>query len=120
MANRDFKDVQAYDRQTKLLMAVAAFQGAANPTMSRGELTVTRTGVGSFTATLADGFNDFWPFLQISANPAADWTALLLSKNVASKTFTFQTRSAGVVADPPAGSGSLLNMLVLCKNSSVA
>jgi hypothetical protein len=64
MANRDFKDVQSYTREMKVLAGVVRLTGAASAANTviavlKGGLgieSVVRTGTGEFEVTLRDAF----------------------------------------------------------------
>ncbi len=75
MANRDFKTVQALNREVKVISARATLSGVSAPVMVDGlGVTITRLGTGQYRAT-TDKFNGLLSVkLTIhSSAPQARW-----------------------------------------------
>lgn len=130
MANRDFKDVQALDREVKMIhgsFSIHATSGAT--TLASGSVgveSVGEVGTGTVVITLDDKYNKFlgahFTYLDAAAadakKPLVHITAETVSTN---RTLTLQFSNAddgGISADADVG-GDTVYFMIWVKNSGV-
>ena len=129
MANRDFKNFQAAEREVKRLYLKATIGATGAPTLvaadSLGIKTITRTTTGDYTVTFGtpsgatEKYNKlFWADGKV-LDPAAEDIRVQIDTDTVSSagTMTFYTVTGGSAADPT--NGATLLMVFDVKNSSV-
>ena len=120
MANRDFKPVQALEREAKLLFANISIAAAGVPTLTKmlGIASIVRSGAGAYDVVLQDSYFDLLGFSiiqELAANQ--DLNFQLTAVDVAAKTFSFVCKTGNVSTDPT--TGTVLRLGLVVKNSSV-
>lgn len=133
MANRDFKDVQSYSREMKILAGVIKLTGAASAANTvieiekggMGIASVARTGTGEFEVTLTDAFPGI-ESIQLTYEPhaAAARNAVITAGAIAAiqgtKKFKFTIVNASFAAADVANTNvDRLHLALFFTNSSV-
>ena len=129
MANRDFKDLQAAEREVKRLYLKATIGASGAPTLvaadSLGVKTIVRNGTGDYTITLGtpsgntDKYNKLlWSDGKLLDPDAEDVRAQIDTDSISSAgTMKILTVTGGSAADP--SNGATLLMVFDVKNSTV-
>ena len=129
MANRDFKDLQAAEREVKRLYLKATIGASGAPTLvaadSLGVKTIVRNGTGDYTITLGtpsgntDKYNKLlWPDGKLLDPDAEDVRVQIDTDSISSAgTMKILTVTGGSAADP--SNGATLLMVFDVKNSTV-
>ena len=122
MANRDFKDVQALERELNLICGRVSIDGSEVSTVADGiGFTPTRASTGDYWIYLDDKYTSLMIASAVVTASAPDETfAYLVSHDVSGATpsvrfkFTDDDGNAQVFAD-----GDEFSFLIVLKNSSV-
>ena len=129
MANRDFKDLQAAEREVKRLYLKATIGASGAPTLvaadSLGVKTIVRNTTGDYTITLGtpsgdtDKYNKLlWSDGKLLDPDAEDIRVQVDTDSISSAgTMKILTVTGGSAADP--SNGATLLMVFDVKNSSV-
>ena len=129
MANRDFKDLQAAEREVKRLYLKATIGASGAPTLvaadSLGVKTIVRNGTGDYTITLGtpsgntDKYNKLlWSDGKLLDPDAEDVRVQIDTDSISSAgTMKILTVTGGSAADR--SNGATLLMVFDVKNSSV-
>tara|TARA_R100001594_G_scaffold126751_1_gene164120 strand:- start:5243 stop:5635 length:393 start_codon:yes stop_codon:yes gene_type:complete len=129
MANRDFKDLQAAEREVKRLYLKATIGASGAPTLvaadSLGVKTIVRNGTGDYTITLGtpsgntDKYNKLlWSDGKLLDPDAEDVRVQIDTDSISSAgTMKILTVTGGSAADP--SNGATLLMVFDVKNSTV-
>ena len=120
MANRNFNDMQALEKEVKKLYAEIAIGASGAPTLTAGLgiSSVSRNAAGDYTLTLADNYDKLLGFNGIIEDTSAeDITFQIDTEAVASGTIDFYTKTADTATDP--SDGSSLWVEVTVRNTSV-
>ena len=129
MANRDFKNFQAAEREVKRLYLKATIGGTGAPTLvaadSLGIKSITRTTTGDYTITLGTPSGDtekynklLWADGKLLDPDAEDIRVQIDTDSISSAgTMKILTVTGGSAADP--SNGATLMMALDVKNSSV-
>lgn len=123
MADRLFSNLEALDKYVKILSGTCVVPTAGGAVTNNAILgaTVTRTGTGAFTITLADKYPELLGcHISVAKSTAQDLVPQLLAIDVASaKTITFRLLTGTTPTDVTTESATLYITIVL-KNSTIA
>jgi len=122
MANRDFKDVQALERELKIIAGRVSIDGSEVSSVADGiGFTATRAGTGDYWIYLDDKYTSLmYANAVVTASAPDECFAYVVSHDVSGATpsvrfkFTDDDGNAQVFAD-----GDEFSFFILLKNSSV-
>lgn len=119
MANRNFNNVQSLERGNVSVYLGVDIGAAGAPTAKKlhGVVSITRTGAGIYDIVMADAYTEFLGANIVLVGVAADFSYQFTAMDVANKTMTLVTKTAGVAADP--ANGDELFIKLELKNTSV-
>lgn len=124
MANRNFDDLQALEKELVVIAGSFAPNGSSAPTAvtGKGVASVARSSAGLFLVTLDDLFVSFLNIQASLALASADDKFVQVGAvSVSSKTFEIRVWdvSGAAVSDISAAAGNVIYFAVMAKNSGV-
>lgn len=123
MADLNFSNVQAYDKQVKVLSGTCSVPTGGGAVTANAILgaTVTRTGTGAFTITLANKYPELLGLsILVGKATAQDLVPQVVAVDVASaRTITFRLLTGTTPTDVTSEAATLFINIVL-KNSTIA
>lgn len=118
MANRNFNPVQSLERGNVSVYLGVDIGAAGAPTAKKVHgADISRSGAGTYVIALIDAYTSFLGMDLVVVGVAGDYSYQITSVDVANKTLTFVTKTAGVVADPANGDEFFIKLEL--KNTSV-
>jgi len=123
MANRDFKEVKALEREVILLAGVSTIGGSGAVTSTNGSgFSVAKGGTGIYNITLEDNYQKFLyigvQFEEADEGSTDQFFAVIDTSAASSGTAVVKIdNGAGTIVEPD--SGAKLHFFMVLKNSSV-
>jgi hypothetical protein len=120
MANREFHQVQSYDRGVRILYGRVAFGAASIASQDCLGFSVARDSAGIYTVTLADKYNNllFADAVFEAATTGVDAFIHVSDVALSSRTFKVRYITAAAGGSDPA-SGSAMMLAIHLRNTSV-
>lgn len=122
MANRTFNELQALQRELKLLAGKVNLSAAAAVSSVSGDIaSATKLTTGSYQAKLADSYKSIQNVqLSVESATVQDLQVQIVSIDSVAKTINFKTvvvDAEGAVAAADISAAATIHLLVIAKNS---
>lgn len=121
MAARNYAPIRALNRSTVRISGSFAPAGTGAVTSTKGKgFSVARSGVGTFTVTFTDKYNDLLSAtatVQLAA--AADTQAQVGAYSASAKTLVIRTLTAGAAADISANADNRVHFDLVFVNTAL-